>query len=283
MPSHEPLSFDLVVATVDRVEPLVDLLSSLERQTYRAFRVLLVDQNADDRLDRHLARYRSLDLVRLHAPRGLSRARNHALPHLVADIVAFPDDDCSYSDDLLERVAERFVGDTGLAGLSLRGADCDGRSSPSWKTDPGALTRSNLWNRAASYGLFLRREIIAQVGAFDEELGLGGPGPWSSGEEIDYLIRALATGARIAYEPGLVVRHVVRRDDATLGYRDGASVGYLLRKHRYGPRTVGRMLARPLGGVALSLARGDVGRARYYAASLRGRLTGYFHSGPHRR
>lgn len=283
MLSKRPLSFDLVVASVDRVEPLEDLLRSLERQTYGAFRVLLVDQNPDDRLAPLLARHPDLEIVRLRSPRGLSRARNAALPHLRADLVAFPDDDCTYADDLLERVAARFAHDPSLAGLSGRGADRDGRSSPSWKPDAAILDRSNLWNRAASYGLFLRRALVERVGFFDERLGLGAPGPWSSGEEIDYLLRALETGARIAYDPTLLVQHAVRDDDPAIGYRDGASVGYLLRKHRYGPRAVGRMLVRPLGGAALALARADAARARYHLAAARGRVRGYVRGGARRR
>lgn len=268
-------SFDLVVATVDRVEPLRGLLGSLERQTHSAFRVLVVDQNEDERVEALLAAHATLDIRRLRAARGLSRARNAALPHLVADVVAFPDDDCAYADDLLERVASRLAEDRALDGLSGRGADGEGLSSPSWKPDSALLTRENLWNRAVSYGLFLRREVIEHVGSFDERLGLGSGEVWSSGEEIDYLIRALESGARIEYDPDLVVEHVVRVDDARVGLRDGASIGYLLRKHRYGPRMVGRMLVRPAGGVAVALARRDRPWARYQAATLRGRVTGY--------
>src|SRR5262245_51505935 len=44
-------SFDLVVATVDRSEELRMLLGSLERQTDGDFRVLVVDQNDDGRID----------------------------------------------------------------------------------------------------------------------------------------------------------------------------------------------------------------------------------------
>src|SRR5437899_3216197 len=116
-------SFDLVVATVDRTAELKRLLESLERQTHRGFRVLLVDQNEDDRLDDVLHDHGSLDLVRLRSARGLSRARNAALGELRADVVAFPDDDCIYPDDLLERVAERFTDDPSLDGLAGRGAD----------------------------------------------------------------------------------------------------------------------------------------------------------------
>ena len=80
---------------------------------------------------------------------------------------------------------------------------------------------------------FLRRDVVERVGQFDERLGLGSPDPWASGEEVDYLIRAIDAGARIEYDPSLVVRHAVVPDDSRIGYRDGATVGYLLRKHGY--------------------------------------------------
>jgi glycosyltransferase involved in cell wall biosynthesis len=251
------VTFDLVVATVDRVGELGQLLDSLDRQTHRDFRVLVADQNGDDRAQDVLARYGALRIERLRAPHGLSRARNTALPHLEADVVGFPDDDCIYPDDLLERVAGRLA--SGLDGVTGR--------EPWWTEDAAVLTRDNLWNRAISFTIFLRREVVACVGAFDERLGL----PFSSGEEIDYLIRALDAGARIEYDPALVVEHP-RKDLelAAVGARDGASIGYILRKHRYPPSVVARMLLRPAGGVVL-----DPGRARFHLATLRGRLQGY--------
>jgi glycosyltransferase involved in cell wall biosynthesis len=271
--------FDLVVATVDRVDELSLLLASLARQTHRAFRVVLVDQNTDDRVDGVLRKDGSLDAVRLRAEPGLSRARNAALPHLRADLVAFPDDDCMYPDDLLERVARRFAAEPGLDGLTGRETDPLGSSSPSWARDAAVLTRGNLWNRAISFSIFLRRSLVAAVGSFDEQLGLGAGTPWSSGEEIEYLVRALDSGARIEYDPSIVVPHhrAMRgpHDLRAVGARDGASVGYILRKHRYPPRTLGRMLIRPAGGTLLALARGDARRAGFHAATLRGRLAGY--------
>ena len=267
-------SFDLVVATVGRVDDLSRFLDSLERQTHRAFAVRVVDQSGDDRLRPVLAAHPGLDLAHVRSERGLSRARNAALGSLDADVVAFPDDDCAYPDDLLERVARRLADERTLDGLTGRAAAADGASSPSWKRDGAVLTRDNLWNRAISFTVFLRRDLVSRVGAFDEQLGLGSGTPWHSGEEIDYLVRAVDAGARIEYDPSLVVTHEVRGDDE-LGFRDGASVGYLLRKHRYPTRILARMLVRPVGGVAVSLARRDRERAGYHAATLRGRIAGY--------
>ena len=100
--------FDLVVATVDRTDDLAALLESLDAQTYRGFRLVVVDQNGDDRVAQLLEVRPSVETLHLRSPRGLSRARNVALPLLTAELVAFPDDDCLYRADLLERVARRF-------------------------------------------------------------------------------------------------------------------------------------------------------------------------------
>jgi glycosyltransferase involved in cell wall biosynthesis len=193
----------------------------------------------------------------LHATRGLSHARNAALPHLQGDVVAFPDDDCVYPDDLLERVARRLT--PPVDGLTGR--------EPCWTNDAAVLTRDNLWNRAISFTIFLRRDMVERVGAFDEALGL----PSSSGEEIDYLIRALDAGARIEYDPTLVVQHAQKPVDlSAAGTRDGQSIGYILRKHRYPLRVVTRMFVRPTVGILL-----DPGRAGFHLATLCGRLRGY--------
>jgi glycosyltransferase involved in cell wall biosynthesis len=271
---HELPSFDLVVATVGRGEGLGMLLDSVEAQEYPGLRVIVVDQNDAGRNLTALDG-RRLEVLNLRSQLGLSRARNVALEHVRADFVAFPDDDCFYPPGLLTCVAERFRRDPGLDGMTGTLEDASGRSSASWKTDSAVLNDENLWNRANSVTIFLRRGVVERVGAFDERLGLGSNEQWSSGEEIDYLIRAVRAGARIEYDPSLVVRHDVRVDDAHVGFRDGASIGYLLRKHHYPPRMVARMLVRPLGGVIVSLARFDRSQTSYRAATLRGRIHGY--------
>lgn len=272
------LSFDLVVATLGRTDELGRLLDSLDAQTHRAFRVLVVDQNPDARLEPVLAG-RTFELLPLRSARGLSRARNVALEQLTADAVGFPDDDCTYAPAFLEEVARRLDARQELDGISFPMADADGRRDPGWQGEATLLTTRNLWNLVASAGLFLRRPLLDRVGAFDEQLGLGSPGRSNASEETDYVIRALRTDARIVYDPSVAVGHALTvRSGAGLvarGRSEGASVGYILRKHRYPPRMLGRMLVRPVGGTLVSLARLDVDRARFHAATLTGRMRGY--------
>ena len=272
--SRELPSFDLVVATTGRTDELAVFLDSVEAQAFERLRVIVVDQNDDARVAPVISG-RSVEVTHVRSERGLSRARNVGLGLVEGDLVAFPDDDCVYPEGLLAHVAGRFHSDRALDGLAGRAADAEGRSSASWKTDPATLTDDNLWNRANAATIFLRRDLVERIGDFDERLGLGSGESWSSGEETDYLIRAVRAGARIEYDPGLVVVHDVRPDDALVGRRDGASVGYLLRKHRYPPRVLARMFVRPVGGIAKALVDRDVPRARYYLASVTGRIRGY--------
>jgi GT2 family glycosyltransferase len=272
------LRFDLVVATVDRTDDLAALLASLDAQTHRGFRVVVVDQNEDDRVEQVLDAHPTLDVLRLRSPRGLSRARNAALDSLTAELVGFPDDDCVYAPDLLERVARRFAVDSGLDGLSGRPVAADGRVAGRWPATRQAITPDSVFHTANSHTIFLRRRLVERVGAFDPALGLGSDTPWSSGEEIDYLVRALAEGARIEYDPSLVVTHPVKPvtpdELVALGRREGGSIGYLVAANRYPAGTVLRLLLRPLVGSLALLVLLDTTRARFQLATLAGRLRG---------
>lgn len=272
------LRFDLVVATVDRTDDLGSLLSSLDAQSHRAFRVVAVDQNDDDRVERLLAGHAGLDVLRLRAPRGLSRARNAALPSLTADVVAFPDDDCVYAPDLIARVAERFAADPGLDGLAGRPVAADGRTAGRWPARAQRIRPETVFHTAISHTIFLRLSVVGRVGGFDERLGLGSGTPWSSGEEIDFLVRALYAGARIEYDPSLVVTHPVKAplpdELVALGRRDGGSLGYVLAANRYPAGTILRLLVRPLVAAVAFAVLLDGTRARFQLATLGGRLRG---------
>ena len=158
-------------------------------------------------------------------------------PHLEAELVAFPDDDCAYPSDLLERVVARFAAEPELGILSGRAAAADGATAGRWPRGPAAVTPDTVWHAANSHTIFLRRSAVERVGGFDEALGLGAGTAWSSGEEIDYLVRALRLGVRMEYDPSLVVTHPVKPVTAeelvALGRRDGASVGYVLARNGY--------------------------------------------------
>ena len=97
----------MLIATLGRKGELDRLFTSLGEQTYKKFRIFLADQNPSGYLDDMLARHSSLPITRIMLPpQGVSVARNALLEQAGADIIVFPDDDCWYAPDTLERVCE---------------------------------------------------------------------------------------------------------------------------------------------------------------------------------
>ncbi|MCL4701807.1 MAG: glycosyltransferase family 2 protein [Burkholderiaceae bacterium] len=203
-----PPYFSLILATVDRIDELGRLLDTLERQTDRSFELIVVDQNADDRVAPYVKRATDADIPTTHvrsARRGLSHARNLGLGLARGEVVAFPDDDCWYEVDVLAQ-----------ARLQLEGAECvDGvvgrwhEEDPDRQRLPHRLSFET-WHAlrggdASSICLFLRRALVERLGRFDDRLGAGAY--WAAGEETDLVLRALRDGAVLRFVPEIGVHH----------------------------------------------------------------------------
>ncbi len=269
----------LIVATVNRGTELERLLTSLDRQTYRDFEVIVVDQNRDDRLVPVLGVHPGLEIRRVRCELGLSRARNAGLRAAKGDIIAIPDDDCWYPDQLLEQVTNWFAShpEFGIFNVVKRSAE-NKPVGPKWPPTARNCAMADVWQCAISSAIFMRRSVCDAVGDFNEMIGVGAPSKYQSGEETDYVLRALERGFQMWYEPSLTVHHppldsVVRL--RRVSYRFALGTGYVLRIHRHPLRLVVRYIARSLGGALLSLFKGDIARAHAYLLRGAGQFRGY--------
>jgi glycosyltransferase involved in cell wall biosynthesis len=275
------MRYSILLATCGRTQELDQLFGSLTAQTWRDFEVLVIDQNPDDRLAETLDRYAGkLELRYMRSALGHSRAFNAGLARVTGDIVAFPDDDCWYDPDLLERV-ERFFRETpdwsGIAGREIvpPGFSSGGR----WDSRPGRVTRRNVWRRAITFSIFLRRSVV-EGAFFDESLGVGAGSPWGAGEETDYLLRAMERGHSIYYDPSLGIWHrgrsgPYRPETFAKARHYGMGIGRVLRKHHYPLHSVAYHLVRPFGGALLYLSGGRAEKARYHWSIFSGRMNGW--------
>jgi glycosyltransferase involved in cell wall biosynthesis len=273
---------DLIVATVDRTEEPHRLLRSLEAQTFTDFRLIVVDQNDDERLDPVLEPFaRVFPVLHLRSEGGNSRARNVGLRQARAAIVGFPDDDCWYPPHLLQEVHDYLAADRTADGVGGRSVDEEGRPSGGrWDEHGGAVTRFNVWSRVSAYTVFLRRSAVGAIGWFDETLGLGPRATWPAAEDLDYVIRGVQLGCRIVYEPRLRVYHPQRREGSSApapeqGYRYGSGAGRVLRKNGLPAWFAAYYVTRSFGAAVLSLVRGRSEAARFYWAVGKGRLRGW--------
>ncbi len=278
-------SIDVLVPTVGRTEELRQLLESLVGQR-PVRRVIVVDQNPDDRLVPLVERFGTeLSLVHVREEqRGYAHALNTALRHSSADVIAVADDDCAYPGGLLEQVVSLLAAHPEWDGLAGRAADRDGADTQlRWDSAPGPITRRNIFRRSIGFAMFFRRRVVEAVGDFDETFGpkvladgnLGG-----GGADSEYVLRALALGFVLVYDPALVVHHASyapRFGDRRMmakGYDYGIEHARLLKEHGYSSLFVLRRAAYVLAASAYFALRGKPGTARFYAAMGLGRLRG---------
>jgi GT2 family glycosyltransferase len=250
------MRFILIMSTLGRTDDLVRFFSSLSAQGGFDCKIYLCDQNEDRRLEPIVSAWSDRLSIRVvRSGRGLSRGRNAALAAALADIdpqedhqnsiVAFPDDDCWYSDDVLSKVSAVFSRHPEISGITGRSVnEKDVPSAARSPNVPMALTPRNLFrgSMGISYCIFLRFKVVQKVGLFDETLGVGSGTPWGAGEESDYLLRAIRQGAHLHYQPEIHIHHPDKTAMADpsrfLAYARGH--GRVLRLNGYSWITVGK-------------------------------------------
>jgi glycosyltransferase involved in cell wall biosynthesis len=275
------LDFSLILGTVGRVNELEIILSSLQAQTYQNFELIVVDQNPDDRLVPILARYKDkFPILHLRSEKGLSKAKNLGLKQSTRTIVGFPDDNCRYPSDLLERVANFFACHPDVDGLTGRSVDENGNDSNGrYDTKPGPTNKFNLWKRVIAYNIFLRARAIEGIW-FDERLGPGAGTVWGAADETDYLLRVLGQGASLYYDPDLIAIHASPLKELVQSHRSmmyraysyGRGMSHVLQKHDFPLWFRAKWILRALGGMTLFGAMLRFVEAAYYWNALKGRL-----------
>ncbi|MES1200002.1 MAG: glycosyltransferase family 2 protein [Pseudomonadota bacterium] len=279
-------NISLVVSTLGRTAQLARLLRSLEQQSYKNFEVIIVDQNADDRLKPVLEQHMSsLDIVATQSARGLSLGRNTGIELARGRILAFPDDDCWYPPNLLDDVVQAFAEEPKLDLLSGRTVDAalETSLSPFHKT-ARPIGRRNVWRSGNSNTIFVRARSDGAL-MFDENLGIGAATIFQSGEETDLLLRLIAAGSYLRFDPIIIVHHEqidMRTDDALGRARKYApGLGRVLRLHGFGPAAFWFAL-RPVVRASLAALTGDMAQAHYKLAWAKGLATGYLAPAPRR-
>ena len=169
------IAFSLVMATRGRTPDVAAFLDSLPAQGPAApptpgkpgYEVIVVDQNADDRLAAVLAPYAGrIALTHLRSSiANANHARNLGLRAARGAIVGFPDDDCLYPAGLLDRVAAAFAADPTL--MLLTGpaeSPAGGLGSGRWRMAGGAIDATTVWTSVIEFNLWLRRPLALALG-----------------------------------------------------------------------------------------------------------------------
>jgi glycosyltransferase involved in cell wall biosynthesis len=270
------MKFSLIMATYGRSNEIENFLISLKNQTYKNFELIVIDQNEDDKAYKIIKKFENdINIIYLKVDfKGLSKARNYGLNYASGEVIAFPDDDCEYPNDLLENIKNFFENNDFeifcvLAVDKFKNKQSLGR----WFKKSKKINIINFMRVCPSPCLFIRTKEKLE---FDENFGINSK--FYSSEEMDLVFRLLKKGYKGYFERKIFIYHPYKEDSKERAYYYGIGMGAFFRKHlkndfRLVIPFVENLIIRPIGGMILSVFRKEKFLKNYY--SFKGRWKGF--------
>ncbi len=270
----------LIMPTLNRYDDIDLLMQSLRRQTYKNFELIVIDQNDNNKVEEIVNKYKDEIVVKyIKSDKiGLSYNRNIGIEMAKGQIIAFPDDDCVYEDDTLEKVIKFFEENDDYRLYSCKTMDAnkvdyfkkmyDGRCE---------IISTNIMDTLTSITFFINFKNDNYT-KFDEKLGVGGE--YGSGEEIDYVLDLLSKGYKGKYFGENIIYHPAKKHSKSKekyqrDFNYGRGFGALCkkeivyRKNYKFIKVMGYKIVRNIGGIILNKDRD------YHDATIKGRIEGF--------
>ena len=273
------MKVSLIMPTINVTEELDLFLKSLSEQTYKDFELIAIDQNTGNEAFEIIRKYEDdFEIKYMKSNQsGLSLNRNKGLIMMDGDIVGFPDDDCEYEKDTLEKVVAFFKENKDKRIYSCRtlergkdyGTGIMLENNHELKVDNIDMTVKSI--------TFFVNYSLEDITLFDENLGVGAY--FGSGEETDYVLTLLHKGFKGNYFADDIIYHPAKKgnyDDLERAYKYALGYGALVkkevkcRKNLFYIFKYWKKLFRNIGGMIVTKNR------KYHWFVLKGRLRGYF-------
>ena len=205
----------VAISTLNRPEALSTCLKTLLSGEVLPAEIVIVDQSQDHRTRQVVESCNSGSTSLLyihHEGRGLGAAQNIAITSARTSIIAVTDDDCEPDSTWVAKIEQSFAPPNAIDAVTGRvlplGPETPGTYAVSSRTSTGRIEfhgKAMPWYVGSGNNFAVRREWLDRIGGNDERLGPGAPG--QGGVDMDLFYRLLRAGARIRYEPELLVYH----------------------------------------------------------------------------
>lgn len=211
------MMISVIIATYNRNEHLLALLSSIKRQDYSDYEVVVVEQGVGKfslQAWKDHNKMPKVKYINLRGKMSKSRALNIAVKEAKGSIVAFTDDDCLVGKNWLTRIQKAFTFNPEIVGVFGKTKPYlpeqhEGLRCPS-VNDHGTMyiikNPGKFWeNLGSGNNMAFTRETLMKIGKFKEWLGPGSLGV--AAEDAEMALRILWTHGKLLYLPDMVVFH----------------------------------------------------------------------------
>lgn len=214
--------FTIAICTYNRAELLVDCLLALSKAIpiNTRWELLVVDNNSKDNTEQVARRFFSshpsfMTSYTLAREQGLSHARNHAIKTSKGSWIMYLDDDAKVREDFLKQIVY-LIRETDYSIIGGVYYPWYKYGQPNWFKDRYASNARPIKHLSAPGGnvfacggvMLWDKKLLEDLGGFDINIGMNA-NTIAYGEETVLQEKAKAKGIAIAYDPNLVIYHVV--------------------------------------------------------------------------
>ena len=230
------MKLSIIVATRNRAHAIIKCLDAIAEALAHAppveAEVLVIDNASTDNTSAVVKEWASSRPfpVRplLESKKGSSAARNKGIREARGEVLVFIDDDCRMSRSYVTDLLRHAAADTELV---LRGGRVD-LGDPSdlpitiktdlhvvrWQRRLGSIKRGHIGSIVVGANITMQREVIDQVGIFDEKFGPG-TDIIQTAEDTDFFSRVYLANIAIEYVPDMGVYHFHGRKTRRVGQK----------------------------------------------------------------
>lgn len=192
---------------------LVYCLEALQDQSYSHYEIIVVDNSSREDIRRICTKFDRVRYCQEWKP-GNNAARNKGISLAQGEIIAFTDADCIPDRDWIRQGVAALLNhpEAGIIGGTIEFFFQGNAPNPVEYADSISYLRQ--WDYvtqehyAAGANLFTRRQVLEQVGGFEERLLNLGDKEWGQ--------RVYATGWQVLFCPSAIVHHPARSTIQTL-------------------------------------------------------------------
>ncbi|HEV7333526.1 MAG TPA: glycosyltransferase family A protein [Flavisolibacter sp.] len=243
MPENN-FKISVIICTYNRADYIINAVESLYQQTLSkdAFEVFVVDNNSIDNtgelVQEYMTAYSDFHLHYITETRqGASFARNTGSAFARSPLLCFMDDDAVAERDYLERILIFFKNNPDATGLGGRIIPRYIPEEPKWMSHhvssmvgnfdySKTVTEFKPGKYPLESNMIVRKKDFDAINGFNTAL----PGVKGTlrigGEGKDFFLRLQQRGAKIFYDPNIVVHHVVEVKKLTPHYLYRVASGY---------------------------------------------------------
>ena len=212
-------SISLIICTRNNHKKLQLTLEHLAKHLPNHIQVIIVDQSTKNM--EHILPNK-INSLYLWTPqeRGLSKARNVALQHTQAEVLAWTDDDCIITKNYIESLNK--ILELAPIAKEKKIAGVCGKTTPFLPTKPSdshhcpcTFSKKNTspvnkvcvhWKKVGlGNNMVFFRYIFSELGNFKKWLGIGGVA--QSGEDGEVILRCLIANKTFLYDEKLLIHH----------------------------------------------------------------------------